>query len=77
MSTTTAIKTTLNGRHTYLSKAWEETEKYIQNNGFVKSEEKSPFEVYVTALPEEKNPAKWVTEIYIPVEVISDENEDL
>lgn len=75
--TTTAIKTTLNGRHTYLSKAWEETEGYIQNNGFVKSEANNPFEVYVRSLPQEKNPANWVTEIYIPVEVISDENEEI
>ncbi len=77
LPTTTAIKTTLTGRYTYLSLAWEETEKYIQKNGFVKSEEKGPFEVYVKALPEEKNPAKWVTEIYIPVEVISEEEDEM
>lgn len=68
MEAGTAIKTTLTGNYSYLTKAWEETEKYIQNNGFTKSEKKSPFEVYVIKSPEEKNPSKWVTDLYIPIE---------
>lgn len=68
MEATTAIKTNLTGNYSYLAEAWEETEKYIQNNGYVKSEKKSPFEVYLTKPPQEKNPSKWVTDIYIPIE---------
>ncbi len=68
MEPSTAIKTTLTGNYTYLAEAWEETEKYIQDNGYIKSQNKSPFEVYVTHSPQEKNPSKWVTDIYIPLE---------
>lgn len=75
MSPITAIKATLQGNYSYLSKAWEETEKYIQNNGYVKSERLHPFEVYVSRFPDEKNPSKWVTDVYIPVENIGNEYE--
>jgi uncharacterized protein YndB with AHSA1/START domain len=73
----TAIKTTLHGNYTYLTKAWEETEKYIQENGFVKSKKLHPFEVYVTRFPDEKNPSKWVTNVYIPIENIGEEYDEL
>lgn len=74
MEAGTAIKTTLTGNYKYLTKAWEETEKYIQNNGFIKSENKSPFEVYVITSPQEKNPSKWVTDLYIPIESNTNES---
>jgi len=73
----TAIKTTLQGNYSYLSKAWEETEKYIQENGFVKNDALSPFEVYVNRFPNEKNPSKWITEVYIPIEDIGNQYEEL
>lgn len=68
MEGSTAIKTTLTGNHRYLAEAWEATEAYIQKSGFVKSDKLSPFEVYVIKAPDEKNPSKWVTDLYIPIE---------
>ncbi len=72
----TAIKTTLTGNYSFLPEAWEATEAYIQKNGFVKSDKSSPFEIYVIKSPEEKNPSKWVTDIYIPIETIENEHTD-
>jgi len=67
MEETPALKTTLKGNYTYLMKAWETAESYIRQNNIIKDETKSPFEVYTVSFPDEKNPANWVTEIYIPI----------
>ncbi|MEX0996519.1 MAG: SRPBCC family protein [Flavobacteriaceae bacterium] len=76
MEASTAIKTTLTGNYSYLTEAWEATEAYIQKNGFIKSDKLSPFEIYVIKAPEEKNPSKWVTDIYIPIETNENEYSD-
>lgn len=73
----TAIKTTLEGNYSNLFKAWEETEKYIQEKGFVKSEKLHSFEVYKKRFPDEKNPSKWITNIYIPIENLGEAYIDL
>ncbi len=64
---TPALKTTLKGRYANLTEAWETAESYIMQNNIIKDETKSPFEVYSVSFPDEKNPANWVTEIYIPI----------
>ena len=63
---TKALKTTLKGNYTYLSKAWEATMKHLAENGLEQSEHQ-PFEVYTTDPGNYPNPADWVTEIYIPI----------
>lgn len=77
MEASTAIKTTLTGNYSYLTKAWETTEKYIQDGGFVKNEIKHPFEVFVIKAPQEKNPSRWLTDIYIPIETNQNEYREL
>lgn len=72
----TAIKITLKGNYTNLSKAWDEAEKYIQESGYNKNDDLNPFEVYIKKFPEEKIPSKWVTDVYIPIENIGNEYEE-
>ncbi|PKP25341.1 MAG: AraC family transcriptional regulator [Bacteroidetes bacterium HGW-Bacteroidetes-2] len=68
MESSTALKTTLKGKYTNLTQAWEVAQKYISEKNIAKDNTLSPFEVYRIQYPQEKNPAYWVTEIYIPLE---------
>lgn len=68
MESSTALKTTLKGKYTNLTQAWELAQKYISEKNITKHNSLSPFEVYTIGYPGEKNPANWVTEIYIPIE---------
>ena len=68
MESSTALKTTLKGKYTNLTQAWEVAQKYIAEKNITKHHSLRPFEVYTIRYPEEKNPANWVTEIYIPIE---------
>jgi len=61
-----ALKTTLMGNYTYLTKAWEATMTHLAENGLIKSEV-YPFEVYTNNPGDFPNPADWRTEIYIPI----------
>ncbi len=63
-----AVKVTLTGKLAYLDEAHEAAEKYLNDSGLNKDENLSIIEVYAKNLPEEPNPAKWKTDIYIPVE---------
>ncbi|GHA28263.1 hypothetical protein GCM10007103_07300 [Salinimicrobium marinum] len=62
-----AVKTTLRGNRKNALEAWEETYSYINDNGLEVDPQGTPFEVYITNPAEEENPARLVTEIYIPV----------
>ncbi|HET8754204.1 MAG TPA: GyrI-like domain-containing protein, partial [Salinimicrobium sp.] len=62
------VKTTLRGNYKNAPEAWEATYQYINKNGMNIAPEGQPFEVFITDPEEVQNPAKWVTEIYIPVE---------
>jgi effector-binding domain-containing protein len=64
---TKALKTTLLGNYTNLSKAWETTMNHISENGLVQSNLK-PFEIYTNDPGNFPNPADWKTEIYIPLQ---------
>lgn len=63
------LKTTLKGDFDNLKEAWDTAYNYIQDNGLQVNEDGRPFEVHVTGPDKEANPAKWITQIYIPVKV--------
>ena len=63
---TKVLKTILKGNYTNLSKAWEQTMQYLNDNKILQSELK-PFEIYTNDPGNFPNPADWTTEIYIPI----------
>lgn len=63
-----AVKTTLKGHRKNAAQAWEKTYRYIEENELQVKQQGQPFEIYLTNPAEIDNPAKWITEIYIPVE---------
>jgi len=62
-----AVKVSLRGNTTNASEAWQAGYRYIQENELEVDPEAAPFEVLHNNPEEEPNPAKWITEIYIPV----------
>lgn len=62
-----AVKTTMKGNRKNALEAWERTYTYINENDLEVDREGSPFEIYITNPAEESNPARHITEIYIPV----------
>lgn len=67
LPTTAAIKSTLKGDYSHLQKAWKKTDDYIRKNNFVR---KSPvvIEYYIVGTETAKQPSKWVTEVFFPIE---------
>lgn len=61
------IKTTLKGNYKFLPEAREQAFNYIQQNNLIISEDGKMLEMYSISQKDTPNPAKWVTEIYIPV----------
>ncbi len=61
------VKTTLKGDYKNLKEAWDEAYDYLENNNLQATPEGLPFEIYKTNPEVTLNPAKWITEIYIPV----------
>jgi len=61
------FKTIFYGSYQYSHKAWEAAYQKIKNQGFTTPENSEPFEVYTVRPTDTPNPAKWVTEIYIPI----------
>ncbi|WP_373059832.1 GyrI-like domain-containing protein [Zunongwangia sp. H14] len=62
------VKTTLKGNYDNLQEAWDKAYAFIQQNNLQLSEEGKAFEVYLTGPEKSKNPAEWLTSIYIPVQ---------
>lgn len=62
------FKTILKGHYDNSYVAWETAYKNLEAAGFKPVATGEPFEVYVTSPQEVPNPAKWITEIYIPIE---------
>lgn len=62
------FKTILTGHYDYSNLAWEAAYKNLEVQGFKAIPAGEPFEVYMTNPEEVPNPAKWITEIYIPIE---------
>lgn len=64
---TQAVKSTLTGDYSHLSKGFAKTLKYISEKQLISDPVFSHTQVYNLAKPEMKNPSKWITEIYIPI----------
>lgn len=67
MPTQRVVRTSLKGDRKNLTEAWDETFKYIEQNGLKVVPNFQPFEVYITNANKEKVPSRLITEIYIPV----------
>jgi len=61
------VKTSLKGDYKNLKEAWDEAYDYLEKNNLQATPDSHPFEVYKTNPEITLNPAKWITEIYIPV----------
>jgi len=61
------VKTSLKGDYKNLKEAWDEAYNYLEKNNLQATPDSQPFEVYKTNPEITLNPAKWITEIYIPV----------
>ena len=62
-----AVKTTLNGDYSHLREAWSKSAEYISKNNHDKNSEMPTLEMYVKSNEEEKQPSKWITELYVPI----------
>lgn len=62
-----AVKISLKGNYEHLPEAYTAGRQYIDKNGHQIDPERKMFEVYVTDPGEVPNPAKWLTEVYIPI----------
>lgn len=72
-----SVKATLKGHNSYLQKAREQAEDYLNRQGYSKNEGLAPFNVFVITANEEVNPANWITEFYIPIDNINENPEEL
>ncbi len=61
------IKTVLTGNYTNLGEAWEKAYGYMAQNELQPTWNSEPFEIYMNDPGIVKNPAKWVTNLYIPI----------
>ncbi|MCJ7757989.1 MAG: effector binding domain-containing protein [Gillisia sp.] len=61
------VKTSLKGDYKNLKEAWDQAYDYLEKNNLQATPDSHPFEVYKTNPEITPNPAKWITEIYIPV----------
>lgn len=61
------FKTIFKGDYKFANEAWETAYAELVAQGFTEIPGAEPFEFYVVAPNDSKNPAKWVTEIYIPI----------
>ncbi len=70
LSTTTGgltLKATLTGNYSNIPKLWEKAKVYMYANGLTQDQSRLPYEIYKRDATTTKNPAKWITELYIPV----------
>jgi len=61
------FKTIFYGSYQFSHEAWDAAYKELTEQGFTALETSEPFEVYSVRPTDNPNPAKWVTEIYIPI----------
>ncbi len=62
-----AVKVTLKGNYTHIRKAWDEAFKFIEKYKLKIDETGSYVEKYIVSESTEKQPSKWITEVYIPI----------
>ncbi len=67
MNPVVTVKTSLKGNYKHLSEAYAKGKLYIEKNGLQIDPKGKLFEVYITDPEENPNPAKWLTEVYIPI----------
>ncbi len=67
MEPVSALKVSLKGNYDHLPQALEQGMEYMKENDLQVDSSRKIFEVFVTDAEKEPNPAKWVTELYIPV----------
>lgn len=61
------FKTIFRGDYKFANDAWEAAYNGLAAQGFSEIVGAEPFEIYTVGPRETANPAKWVTEIYIPI----------
>jgi len=61
------FKTIFKGDYKFANDAWEAAYNGLAAQGFSEIVGTEPFEIYTVGPRETANPAKWVTEIYIPI----------
>ncbi len=61
------FKTIFKGDYKFANEAWETAYNQLVAQGFTEIPGAEPFEFYVVGPKDSRNPAKWVTEIYIPI----------
>ncbi|WP_339836124.1 GyrI-like domain-containing protein [uncultured Flavobacterium sp.] len=62
-----AVKVTLTGDYSHLKKAWDGGFKFIERNKLTLDTNGNYIESYKVSSPNEKEPSKWITDIYIPI----------
>ena len=62
-----AVKTSLKGNYSNLKEAWETSYKYLADNNIQADFNQPTIEIYRIDPEQQVNPAKWHTELYIPV----------
>jgi effector-binding domain-containing protein len=67
-----AVKAILTGDYSHINKAKEAAYKYIKKNKLVVDLNGTFIDVFIVYKNKEKQPSKWVTEIYIPVKIAND-----
>jgi hypothetical protein len=63
----TAVKATLTGDYSHKQKAWTKTFDHITEQKLSRNMSQGIVEVHSKNIEDEKQPSKWVTEIYVPV----------
>lgn len=61
------ITSTLKGDYKNIIKLWDATKIYMQQNGLAQDSAEQSYELYKVTERDSKNPADWVTQLYIPV----------
>ncbi len=62
------FKAIYKGHYNFSYEAWEAVFEALAEQGYSEVTGMEPFEVYSISPKENANPAKWITEIYIPIE---------
>jgi len=62
-----ALKTTLKGDYSHLSKAWTAARKHINEKALQENPGGQRIEVYTRNILHTKKPSGWITDIYIPI----------
>lgn len=62
-----AIRTTLIGDYSNLKETWETTMSYIESNNHKMDDSGPMIEIYIKDHSYSSNPAKWVTDVFVPI----------